>query len=882
MRVVDIDVTLPPSSELEVETLAISDITYNSFEASLNYDADYEENSTNTLSYCNRSAQPACDPVSDGMSVAMDRGASSFTATVSGLTPNADYAVRYVGVDPDGVIGSDIQNVVISLLDEPLTISNLSITNTTKTGMTVEVDFSGDLLDNGSATLYYCNETLNSSCDPEDLSGGVNGPLVMTKGASSFVGTLSGLAAPDFNEADRVKVRVVADDVDGTVDSPINSAAYLADLTLDIKSDYLINTTRDSFEVEVQYTEDNTNGSVDLYFCNETNNPSCDPVIDGQSAPMSRLAGDFYVNLTGVTVGFSHGDMIKIRIVGTDADGVRYIDNPMERSFRLTGISVQDLNVSRIVQDQFYISLDYSGDGDGDSVTQAYYCNKTNNASCDPLTNTPKTLSKSSGLIQGYLTSLLSSNDPGDVLNLRVEVTDPDGVYADGVVGSPGVFQIDVLIPNPIDIYRSVGVGEELELSSAIIAGATLTIDSASTVSFTQSLSNAVGVGDALIFDSNGSSSSNAPDTVVFINSRINNSTFSVQTFNGGDAPVVTGDEDWKIFRSYTSLHAAVEGIENEGIPASLRDFDIWSGGYDISAQTGSDLNWNIALYDSGVVDDTPVVISSPWKTDWGNMVRVFTPHNMVSSGSLQRHQGAWNSNLYTFETSSSESFRVSGVSSVVIEGLQIHHVGTEDSATTVRFNNAEKFIFMNNLVRSSSIGLALRGFRATRGHKGANVNNVYFGFTTVGSYAVDNVWEWNESRKAHYNNTFYDVYHAMRYTSSHNYLSSSAKNNLALNCVDACYVGFGSRSINPRNNASGDDSADSISNDSGTSISNVGDASLHLEDPIGLDFRLRASSSLIDAGVDLSNDPNNIYDFTQDFLGNTRPAGMWSVGASQ
>jgi hypothetical protein len=61
-----------------------------------------------------------------------------------------------------------------------------------------------------------------------------------------------------------------------------------------------------------------------------------------------------------------------------------------------------------------------------------------------------------------------------------------------------------------------------------------------------------------------------------------------------------------------------------------------------------------------------------------------------------------------------------------------------------------------------------------------------------------------------------------------------------------------------------------------------VGDASLHLEDPIGLDFRLRASSSLIDAGVDLSNDPNNIYDFTQDFLGNTRPAGMWSVGASQ
>jgi len=880
VRVVDIDVTLPPSSELEVETLALSDITYDSFEASINYDGDYEENSTNTLSYCNRSAQPACDPVNDGTSVAMDRGASSLTASISGLTPNADYAVRYVAVDPDGVIGSDTQNEVISLLDEPLTLTNLSITNTTKSGMSISVDYSGDFANNGSATFFYCNETLDSSCDPEDaMSGGLS--MAMTKTATNFSATLSGLSGPNFNEADRVKVRIVAEDPDGTVDSPMNSAAYLADLTLDVAWSYFIGATRDSFNVKVNFTEDNTNGSVKLYYCNQTLNSSCDPLVNDQF-DMTRNAGNFSGNVTGVTTGYSEGDLVKIRFVGTDPDGVRH-SGSMYETIRLTGLGLEldDVQIGRITKDSLHVSVNRSGgDNNNNATADFYYCNQTQlGAGCDPESAGIRlSLSKSDSYIKGDLTNLLSTNNSGDLLKTRLKISDPEGVYFDGVVVSPAIHNQIVKLPDPRDIYRSVEVAQTGILADFSVAGA-LSLSSG-TAKFASSLPNDIGVGDAIIYDSNGAGST-SPDSVAFIHERLSASEYIVRDVSG-DIPSIdfSNDEDWQIYRAYTSLNAALTGDENLSISASLRDFDTWTGGYDISAQTGADLNWNIALYASSTTDQTAINILSPWKTDWANKLRLFTPTQSSEVGSDQRHSGAWDSDLYTFESLSHNSFRAIGVNSVIVEGLQIHHTGSDDDATVVTFGSAENFIFKNNLVRSSSTGTNLKAFRVVWAVGGAAANNVFFGFSTQNSTGIYSDAEGNGARIAFYSNTFYNVYQAVRRTGNNTYRSSSLKNNLALNCIDVCYSN--SSGINPIHNASSDDSANSINNNAGTSIANVGSATLHLEDPIGMDFRLRSSSSLVGAGIDLSDDPDDIFDFDFDFIDSTRPAGGWSVGASQ
>ena len=243
VKVVEVTVSYPPSSPVDIETLAISNITDDGFNASLAFAGDYEENSVHTLYYCNQSSS-ACDPETDGGSVVMTRGSSEMTAAVSGLTlPADDFAVRLISEDVDGVIGTATQDTVITLNGTPLEISNFSFLNASKDGGDVRVSASGDLEENAAVSLFYCDEDADASCDPE-----LGTEVTMTRTGSYYEANLSGLSG-SFSEGTKLKFRIVATDSDGTDGSPMDSADYLADLRLSDVS--FFNEKATAFDVRV-------------------------------------------------------------------------------------------------------------------------------------------------------------------------------------------------------------------------------------------------------------------------------------------------------------------------------------------------------------------------------------------------------------------------------------------------------------------------------------------------------------------------------------------------------------------------------------------------------------------------------------------------------
>jgi hypothetical protein len=96
-------------------------------------------------------------------------------------------------------------------------------------------------------------------------------------------------------------------------------------------------------------------------------------------------------------------------------------------------------------------------------------------------------------------------------------------------------------------LYRSVGK-TATELASG--SGNALTI-SGSTATFGAGLANNIGVGDVIEYDSDGNSSI---DALAFIHGRTDAKTYTVKDKDGGIPTAVTGDNDWKIYRAYTSL----------------------------------------------------------------------------------------------------------------------------------------------------------------------------------------------------------------------------------------------------------------------------------------------------------------------------------------
>lgn len=79
--------------------------------------------------------------------------------------------------------------------------------------------------------------------------------------------------------------------------------------------------TQNSFDITVSFSNDiNLNSSGILYYCNETDSPSCDP-ITGDSVSTTRSSGKFRGSVSGLSSPYDAGDALNITFEVTDPDG---------------------------------------------------------------------------------------------------------------------------------------------------------------------------------------------------------------------------------------------------------------------------------------------------------------------------------------------------------------------------------------------------------------------------------------------------------------------------------------------------------------------------------------------------------------------------------
>ena len=149
----------------------------------------------------------------------------------------------------------------------------------------------------------------------------------------------------------------------------------------------------------------------------------------------------------------------------------------------------------------------------------------------------------------------------------------------------------------PTSLYRSVG-NSATALASG--SGNALTI-SDSTASFGSGLSDSIGVGDAIQYDSDGNDSI---DAIAFIHSRTDSQTYTVKDKTGATPTAVTGDNDWSIYRAFDSLSNWEAGDENDLIHANVEQFN---DGSDLTAATGNNTIMMVACYadGTGAMDDS-------------------------------------------------------------------------------------------------------------------------------------------------------------------------------------------------------------------------------------------------------------------------------------
>ena len=176
-------------------------------------------------------------------------------------------------------------------------------------------------------------------------------------------------------------------------------------------------------------------------------------------------------------------------------------------------------------------------------------------------------------------------------------------------------------------IYRSMQVNKTTAIK--VGTGINLAI-SGSTATFASAMPDSIGVGDAIQYDATGLG---AITNICFIHGRTSSTVFTVKTAAGGTpTATIADDQDWSIFRAYTSLSNWESGTENTGISVLVRNFD----GGNRNIVTNNEY-WNIACYRS--TDATQLGIAG-WTTDATRRMRIYTPYATSEVGTTQRHLG--------------------------------------------------------------------------------------------------------------------------------------------------------------------------------------------------------------------------------------------------
>ncbi len=440
---------------------------------------------------------------------------------------------------------------------------------------------------------------------------------------------------------------------------------------------------------------------------------------------------------------------------------------------------------------------------------------------------------------------------------------------AAGNISSSMSDTVTVTIPPATPIYRSVGPSNTNELASGT-ATALLTIDASGNATFSgTTIPNNVGVGDAIVYDSNNDNILGSSDDVVFIHGRDSGTSYSVRDqFGNLSATTTSANDTWALYRSYTSLFNAEAGTINASIPVS---FDVWSDGRDLTASTGANEIWNIACYGDGI-DATAVDING-WTTSADDYIKMYTPTSTSEVGVSQRHNGVWDDAKYSIQATNSGSVVYNtGNNHLRIDGLQIGIILSDNSDwhAAMAAGNAPDFHFSNNIVRGNITGSSQYSIGVAFDNSSSAYvwNNIIYGFVNGGNveYGIFST----ASNAYIYSNTIFNSQTGI----SANGIDVMVKNNLIFGSSD---------SFNGTLDASSTNNAYSEGADLGSSgldISGYASTSVFM-DPANNDFRIRYDSPVRDMGADLSSDLN--LAFSTDIEGQSRPYGAsWDIGADE
>lgn len=150
---------------------------------------------------------------------------TSYQRTGLTLLDSTLYYPSVRAVDVAGNISTAINGDGWTALSGPNTnaiiISELTIESVSTVGFSARITYVDDLNLNGTATLWYCNNTDSSGCNP--LAGT---SAIMGRSGDKFRVDVSGLSTPN-DPGDTLNIQVVAADTDGVTGSPLTTTVTL-------------------------------------------------------------------------------------------------------------------------------------------------------------------------------------------------------------------------------------------------------------------------------------------------------------------------------------------------------------------------------------------------------------------------------------------------------------------------------------------------------------------------------------------------------------------------------------------------------------------------------------------------------------------------------
>lgn len=429
---------------------------------------------------------------------------------------------------------------------------------------------------------------------------------------------------------------------------------------------------------------------------------------------------------------------------------------------------------------------------------------------------------------------------------------------------------VNVLAFTP-KVFRSVGVGA----TSAIVdngSGASLTI-AGETATFSSDVTANVGVGDVIVYA--------ADAKLAFITSRIDARNFQVFLADGKtEADAVTANTDWSIFRAYTSLVDAENGVENTGLPNAIENFDTWVGGRDLVTNQEQ---WNIALYYGGFETITSTLSFEGWTTDANHGLKIFTPDKITEAVNRQRHIGKFDNNkyfLYVDAAASDHRGLMASTDNLTIDGLQIrvrNNGQTGASAIYINDSHAKstyRHTYSNNIIHLVPTVEGINGIyiNVSTADKANGEYRIYNNIIASTSQPVSKVMVGVTANATTYlyNNSIQNFSYAVDTASRAGKVL--AKNNLAVECGNDPWRGAGTGNFLAASTNNITEVADTIT------AGDMASKAIKFEDLSSLDPRI--SSLDIEArgnAVNLSADTD--LAFNTDITGNTRT--RWDIGAN-